>query len=75
MIRWTALTAAIAVGCLAAACASTGDPRTPPSGTVITQQEIAGSLAPDAFELIRNLRPRWLHDRGPERCIPLRARN
>jgi hypothetical protein len=52
---------------LVAACASTGEPRAGARDmNVITAEEIAASNATTAHDLIRNLRPRWLHDRGQQ---------
>jgi hypothetical protein len=66
MFRRTALAAGLALGVLAAACASTGEPRSGVSATVITHDEIAASTTNNAYDLIRSLRPRWLHDRGQQ---------
>jgi hypothetical protein len=56
----------IGVVLTALACASAGEVGQRPSGTFIAEREIANSTAANAFELIQNLRPRWLHDRGQE---------
>jgi hypothetical protein len=32
---------------------------------VLTEEDIEGSTAADAYELVRQLRPNWLHRRGP----------
>jgi hypothetical protein len=66
MNRMIVLTVA-AAALTATACASTGEPRSGSGGTnVISAEEIAGTTATNAYELIQNLRPRWLHDRGQQ---------
>lgn len=47
------------------ACASTGEQRSGTHPRLISEQEVEASLTANAYELIQNLRPRWLHDRGP----------
>jgi hypothetical protein len=66
MTRRVLLTAA-AAALLVTACASSGETRSGTRSTnMITAEEIAGSPATNAYELIQNLRPRWLHDRGQQ---------
>jgi hypothetical protein len=64
MTRIAVVPAAILVALSLAACASTGEGGTRSSADIITEQEIARATASNAYELIRNLRPRWLSTRG-----------
>jgi hypothetical protein len=54
------------VAFMVTACASSGREGPSPRGSLITQEEITASPTNNAYELIQNLRPRWLHDRGPD---------
>jgi hypothetical protein len=60
--------AVIAVGCLTAmlACSATNGTsgKKSHSRDLITQEEIQEDAAPNAYELIRRLRPHWLRSRG-----------
>lgn len=56
-----------ALSLAAAACARTTDGSLPARGSrtaVITEEEIAGSGAANAYDLVRGLRPMWLTPRG-----------
>jgi hypothetical protein len=65
MFRTTSLATTLAVFLFAAACASTGEPRSGSSDTsVITEEEVANSHAANAYDLVQSLRPRWLNIRG-----------
>jgi hypothetical protein len=64
MHRMSLRVVGLGVGLLLSACATVGDARV--SATHISVEEIQGSTAATAYELIQNLRPRWLHDRGQE---------
>jgi hypothetical protein len=50
---------------LLSACASAGSPSSaPPDRNRITTDEIRASTVNNAFDLVRQLRPRWLSERG-----------
>jgi hypothetical protein len=66
MSRTAIVSAATILALSVAACASTGENGTRSSADTITEQEIAGSTATNAYQLIQNLRPRWLQDRGQQ---------
>ena len=55
----------LALGLAAAGCASGGSlPARGARAAVITEEEIAGSGAATAYDLVRGLRPMWLVPRG-----------
>lgn len=70
MLKLTVVTAA---ALLAVSCASSGTPARSDSGvrqssrdrSVLTQQELAGSGARDAYHAVQILRPGWLRPHGP----------
>lgn len=65
MSRSALVTAGLALA-LTAACASTGEQRSSSSTTIITEAEVSGSTASNAYDLVQNLRPRWLNTRGQQ---------
>jgi hypothetical protein len=48
------------------ACASTGEPRSSTNSTIISEAEVSASAASNAYDLVQNLRPRWLSTRGQQ---------
>lgn len=60
MSRW--LIVALGVGL--SGCASTGSTGSGGDPSVLTAEQIAVSSARNAYDLIQNLRPRWLQTRG-----------
>jgi hypothetical protein len=65
MLRMSWWAGSLAFALLLSACVTAGDAERI-SATFISQAEIEGSPAATAFELIQNLRPRWLNERGQE---------
>jgi hypothetical protein len=49
---------------LLSACASGGEPRARGNPDLITRDQIETSSAPNAYELVRQVRPQWLRGRG-----------
>jgi hypothetical protein len=68
--QWTAFGLAMVVAsCTSAqAGAGVGDSAAPASA-LITRAEIDRAQWPDAYELVRNLRPRWIRARGPDKLL------
>lgn len=66
MLRATIQSAFSLLLCVAiVGCASTGDPRTSGSTTLLTYEEMADAPASNVYEIVDRLRPRWLQVRGP----------
>lgn len=65
MTRRLVLAAGLTLVTLTLACASTGE-RSGSNPNVITEAELAQVPTGTAFEVIQNLRPRWVRDRGPQ---------
>jgi hypothetical protein len=65
MSRSALVTAGLALA-LTTACASTGEQRSSSAAGIITEAEISGSTASNAYDLVQNLRPRWLNTRGQQ---------
>ncbi len=60
LVGWMALVAVP----LLSACASSGEARPRGNPDLITLDQIQTSSAPNAYELVRQVRPQWLRGRG-----------